>query len=337
MLFPRWPSETISAHVSNLPYPCDNELWDCATIEEWAELATSFQQTTLSNAADTILYDNPCALDSFRSRLSFTYLINCPPQDNPDSGTELDKIRETLARHHLSGRHVRTEFDIHALTVAQHTPLQSLLVVSGESWLFGKKIEHENKFAAAKSHLREWVDSHKSQTALRHATALLRMVFDIGPDTPKKLSVHETRNRDREMGMLHEQWCVYLAALVCWACTFDTSAPSSAPLSDLSTSSTSPTISTSTSPSIAPPTLTGYPALMDPDQADAEMRTFLHATDVDDLDDLPAALGRVKAQTRGLLEVVRTKTLAGSLGGLVTEASGVLYRLVEGRSRLSHF
>lgn len=335
VLFPRWPGETISAHVSNLPYPCDNELWECATVEEWAGLATSFQQMTLSDAADPTIYDNSSTLDSFRARLIFTHLITCPPHGNTDSGTELGKFCETLARYDLSGRHGPAEFDIHAHSTAQHTPIRSLLIVSGESWLFGRKLEHEETFVAAKSHLREWVDSNQSQTALWHATALLRIVFDVRPNSPLQ-PVNGTSNQGREMGMLHEQWCIYIAALVCWACTFDASA-SSAPLSGLLISSTPPAISGATSPYIATSTPTGYPALMDPVEAGAEMCTFLQATNVDDLNRLPAVVDKVRGQAKGLLEVVRTGKLNGSLGGLINEARGVLYRLVEGRSQLFHF
>ncbi len=71
--------------------------------------------------------------------------------------------------------------------------------------------------------------------------------------------------------------------------------------------------------------------------ADAEMRRFLQVTDVEKATDLPAARLKLKGQSRGLLEVVRMRTINGSLGGLLNEASGVLYRLVEGRSGLSRF
>lgn len=328
----------VSAHISNLPYPCENELWECRSVEGWAELATSYQQINLSAAASLIMSDNPSSLDSFRSRLIIAYLTTSPSHDGRDSDIELAAFCENLTKHDPSGRYARTDFDIHIHTAAQNTPIRSLLIVSGESWLFGKKLEHEGDFHAAKSQLREWVGSSKAQAALWHATALLRIAFNVGPDTPDQPAC-EIGSQDWSIGMLHERWCICLAALICWACTFDESTSTelfaASPIA--STSILSPILSGTTSPATTASSTTGYPSLMNPVDADVGMRSFLHLTDVHDPSDLPAALVEVKDQTRGLLEVVRTRKINGSSGGLLNEACGVLYRLAEGRSTLSHF
>lgn len=336
VLFPRWSNETTSAQASTLPFPCDNQLWECANIEQWAELAKPYHQANLSSAADSAVEGNMNSLDSFRSRLILAHLVIRRTSEGKDPDVALATFHKTLAEHTRPGQYASTEFDIHAYSAAQNSPLRDLLIVSGESWLFGKKLENEDDFHAAKFRLRGWVGSSKAQTALWHATALLRMVFNANAAVPP---ASEIGTQDREMKVPHEQWCVYIAALVCWACTVDVS-PSEP--SDSSTSLKSPaTISRAASPAAPTPVSIGYPPIMDPIEADAQTRSFLQVTDVEDASNLSNALGAtetaVAGQIKGLLEAVRTRKINGTLGGLLNEGAGVLYRLVEGRSRLSRF
>ena len=67
------------------------------------------------------------------------------------------------------------------------------------------------------------------------------------------------------------------------------------------------------------------------------MREFLKATDVETPEDILGIDPQVLGRMHGLLEVIRVNKIGPLLGGLMNEAERVLYRLVEGRSRLSHF
>lgn len=67
------------------------------------------------------------------------------------------------------------------------------------------------------------------------------------------------------------------------------------------------------------------------------MRDYLQTTNVESADDVLRLDPAVFANTHGLLEIVRLQEIVLFLGGLMNEAERVLYRLVEGRSRLSHF
>ena len=308
-------------------------------MEAWAELATSKQQTSkqqvnLSAGADPTVYEKSSSMDPFRSRLIHTYLATSQSNNERNPDTEVAAFCQSLTRHDHPRNYAHTRFDKHAHTAAQHTPIRSLLIVSGESWLFGKKVEKEDDFRAAKAQLREWVGSSKAQAAWWHAAALLRLVLILQPDPARDIGI-----QDHTMGMLHEGWCVYIAALTSWAGAFDGSAATRpfAPSPVASTSLDRPITTPGPSSATPGPSATGYPPLMNAIDADAEMRRFLQVTDVEKATDLPAARLKLKGQSRGLLEVVRMRTINGSLGGLLNEASGVLYRLVEGRSGLSRF
>ncbi len=349
VLFPRWPKEAFAANTSTLPFPCDDELWACGSIEEWAELAASRKQMHLSAAADLVIHGDADLLDVFRSGLIVAFLSTHPSLSNTDAEAGLAACRENLSRYGTPREHIHTEFDIHAHIALQNTPIRSLLTVSGESWLFGKKLENEHDFHAAKTRLREWVASEKAELALWHASHLLRLAFTVEcPDgvleqSPDKIA--GSQDRELHTSMLHEQWCIYISALICWACAFDEthSDPSVADPATLYTATAieEPPLSgttTTTTLTTSSASATGYPLLMDPLAAAADLQHFLQTTDTHAMSDLRAALASVRGQpVRGLLEAVRTRKIEGPLGGLLSEATAVLHRLVEGRSRLSSF
>ena len=67
------------------------------------------------------------------------------------------------------------------------------------------------------------------------------------------------------------------------------------------------------------------------------MREFLHITNVERVENLSQIDPHIFGQVHGLLEIIRLNKIGHFLGGLMNDAERVLYRLVEGRSRLSHF
>lgn len=348
-------------------------------MHQWADLAALHPPTpTLSAAAAAAGSDAGAdPVDAFRARLIFAYLSSRPSGSGQagDSDSNIAAWCETLSRTRRDDGDdgggdpatqmvgMQMQFDMHAQLAAQKTPMRSLLIVSGESWLFGKKVEREDDFAVAKTELSGWVGSSGAYGALWHATRLLRLVFCNGD------AEHQDGDRDRDLKMVHEQWCIYIAALICWACAFDGGEVEASPLTPTSASTSTtvaaspigdlprpspaeeeqeeeeeedaeadddptPTATTpyppSPSPIDAPPSPLSAPA------ASTALRHFLHATDTNDTSRLPAALAGVRAGTvRGLLEAVRTRKMTGLLlGGLLNEAEGVLRRLVEEEGRI---
>ncbi|EXJ59921.1 hypothetical protein A1O7_04068 [Cladophialophora yegresii CBS 114405] len=302
----------------NISLPCAEELWETSPIEDWVEMAGESDATgpTKSRSSQKEKASS-VRLDYFQIQVSLA--------NNP--GITLDQL---LPRNDQSGTAAaRLIFNRHARDMAKNTPIRQLLVVSGESWIMGKKLENEAEFQGAKRSLRAWVDSNReSRAALWHATQLIRLrtQFSSSGSTNTELSVsfHDTH-------MLHEGWAMYLAALVCWAYGF--TARTASDNSGHSSIVSEPTSNPSRSSSLS----SVHPALLDHGDALYNMREYLQNTNVKTVDDLlhlsPAIFGR----THGLLEIIRLEKISFFLGGLMNEAERVLYRLVEGRSRLSHF
>jgi len=196
----------------------------------------------------------------------------------------------------------------------------------------GKKLENEAEFQEAKRNVREWVDANReSRVALWHATQLIRSrtKFSSSRSITSELSVsfHDTH-------MLHEAWTFYLACLVCWAYGFSLSTT----LDNSANGSGAPSVvSELSNPSRSSSLASAHPALLDSQAAAYSMREYLQSTNVTTVDDLLRVDPQIFGHMQGLLEIVRLNKISLLLGGLMNEAERVLYRLVEGRSRLSHF
>ena len=178
----------------------------------------------------------------------------------------------------------------HALLLAALTPIHTLLIVSSGSWLFNTKVTDRSIWDAAKIDLRTWITSDEAARSVWHANQLLRLAL-----------------REESLHFLQEQWCMYLAALVCWAYGFAAyPSDSSRPIPDAITA----------------------------EVAEAQAWEYLSAMNVEGWEAIPQV--SIRWQTRGVLECVRAR-MVGPLGGLLNQAEDVLTQLVEDKSRYWEF
>ncbi|KIW74987.1 hypothetical protein Z517_11758 [Fonsecaea pedrosoi CBS 271.37] len=307
----------------NVSLPCSERLWETSPIDDWIAMASGSDAPSSSSKARGSRPDQGSAssLDYFQIQVSLAANPNLP----------LDQL---LPRKDQTGECAsRLIFNRHARDMAKNTPVRQLLVVSGESWIIGKKLENEAEFQDAKRNLRVWVDSNReSRAAVWHATQLIR--------SRAKFSTSDATNTDlsftfHDTHMLHEPWTFYLAALVCWAygLSASTTGDNSGQGSGAASTGSEPTSNPSRSSSLS----SAHPALLDSHEAAYSMREYLQNTNVKTVDDLLLLDPQVFGRMHGLLEIVRLNKVSLFLGGLMNEAERVLYRLVEGRSRLSHF
>ena len=302
----------------NVSLPCSEELWETSPIEAWVEMAANCEASKPRPSRQDP--SNAMPLDYFQFQVSLA--ANQGLSSEP-SLVQKDKSGESAAR---------LAFNRHVREMARNTPIRQLLVVSGESWILGKKLENEAEFQDAKRNLRVWVDSNfESRVALWHATQLIRSRAKFTADSTNTeflVSFQDTH-------MLHEPWALYLAALVCWAYGFTASTvfESNGQVSGAASTISEPNSNMSRSSSLS----SAHPALLDSHEAAYTMREYLQRTNVERVEDILRLDPQVFGRMHGLLEIIRLNKIALSLGGLMNEAERVLYRLVEGRSRLSHF
>ena len=308
---------------TNISLPCADVLWDSSPIEEWEGLAKTHQHLEQTTVDPFQPQDSTPRLDYFQTQA----WMQADPASLDRFCYEDHCVFLPLMVEHDQPRSSMT-FNKHAMNFIKHTPLRQLLIVSGESWIFGKKLENEADFRTAKQALRTWVStSPDSLSALWHATKLLRRQIKVSSRNQDVTATFESTR------MLHEPWCLYLAALVCWAHGLYPSLSFGGGTASGAASVTSAPASNRSSTSSS----SGHPSLMDTTDAAQEAQHYLEATDVQSPNELTNVdmgnLGRM----HGVLEIVRMQKILPLMGGLMSEAERVLFRLVEGRSSLSHF
>jgi hypothetical protein len=282
--FEQEPSCTLDFNGFFLPYPYSTETWDCHDISRWRNLVSRHLQPDLRF---WVTSDDSTAapLDAFQSSVLSCYRLHC------GSGLVEPSMRDTHPPWHRSPMtHVsQTGVIRHALVLSTMTPIQHLLIVASGAWLFNTKVTERSVWHAAKANLRAWVMTDEAAKSVWHANQLLRLALSEG-------SLH----------LLQEQWCMYLAALVCWAYGFVAHPCPSRTIPDEIT----------------------------PKVAVAQAWEYLSAMNVPNWEGIPQV--PIRWQTRGVLECVRAR-ISGPLGGLLSQAEDVLGQLVEERSRYWEF
>lgn len=179
------------SEMTDLPFPCPSDMWECWQIEEWYDRAKACEPLTLSSAAERAGSDATLNFDSFQSSLILSHIVTTQ-MHSLDLEDTLDRFNRNTSNGGSVGHFVRplqpprfpppncTVFMSHALLAAKYTPLKALLTVSGESWLFNRKIPQESEFRAAKEKVRAWVsDTEDVRKAVWHAVRVLRYAVAV--------------------------------------------------------------------------------------------------------------------------------------------------------------
>ena len=177
----------------NLPLPCSAALWEASSIESWLSLARQepLESYSFSDAIN-LGYSCNMASDAFSSNVAIAYFTHgavTTPVFSPQDF--LGSVQQTPQILYYS----------HAALLTTYTPVRDLLAVSGETFVVGEKLATRDQFVQAIADLRSWVATENAAQALIHARHVLRLACENG-----------------RIGLLLEDWALYLAALVCWAC-----------------------------------------------------------------------------------------------------------------------
>ncbi|KAI0421332.1 hypothetical protein F5X98DRAFT_361237 [Xylaria grammica] len=100
-----------------------------------------------------------------------------------------------------------------------YTPLRDLLAVSGDSWLFSRKILDPEDFQRRKVIVRSWSNSvHAGAAAVFAAKALLAFL-DTNDDTPNDYDLTGAKRKGDgpDMSEISDYWALYVCALICWS------------------------------------------------------------------------------------------------------------------------
>ncbi|KAI2254077.1 hypothetical protein LOZ10_006004 [Ophidiomyces ophidiicola] len=331
----------------DLPFPCSADLWECSDITQWVKLANDYEAMLLSGARDRVIQSASFPtidVDPFQASLIFCQTL--PNTNDLEDAMEVfvKKITEKPASDgsggvsHTGPSYIR--FMYHVLLAAKHVPVQALLTVSGESWLFSRKVS-EAEFRASTEKMQAWISNQaEAKRALWHAINALQYAIEADdPNLPiqarRQMSTDQQANTQiptnypnsrcpsdgthdnppaitdtsatsprfftSPLTMLQANWALYICTLICQ--TYENSIPSSSdPQSSISVHQYITTF------------LSSYSSL----------QNFLDCTTVPTHHDLRPVLEHIRA--------IIARNSSGSLSGagLLNEAGRVLMRLIEG-------
>lgn len=98
-----------------------------------------------------------------------------------------------------------------------HTPLHVLLSVSGESWVFNKKVARHALFTEHRNYLEEWSRSNNALIAVSFAARALRSFLNITPSSLLDATTFIDQIRGGSWSDISDYWGVHVCTLICWA------------------------------------------------------------------------------------------------------------------------
>ncbi|KAI1207142.1 uncharacterized protein F4807DRAFT_462874 [Annulohypoxylon truncatum] len=199
------------------------DLWAAQSSESWEVLLESWStnteptnlsgETTAEQVADAPYLDQTVFLASEALRL--------PKRPSPsilDLKAEVDETSTERITRLFPGSSVGNTY------LALHfTPLHDLLAVSGETWLFTKKVATSQVFQQHKRRLQHWCNTLHAGVAVRFAAKALLAFVDCSNHNVLNATVisnlEEEEGRDGSWHMLDisDYWGMYVCALICWA------------------------------------------------------------------------------------------------------------------------
>ncbi|KAJ6783340.1 hypothetical protein PWT90_04339 [Aphanocladium album] len=190
------------------------ELWEASTLDAWAKLNPQCPRLSVGEAIAQGY--KPLDIQEFSpfdaSVLLAAYSLQFPSRQNP---TRLDLIHD-LSGVDMSHMNVLNLFARSAVAntyLALHfTPLHYALSVSGDSWVFNKKVLRLAAFTQHQSQLSRWRDSGSSAAAAAFAARALVAFLGIGPDDKGNATTSNSPCND-----ISDFWGIYVCALICWA------------------------------------------------------------------------------------------------------------------------
>lgn len=105
----------------------------------------------------------------------------------------------------------------HAYMALHYTPLHVVLSVSGDSWVFNKKVLRPSSFSQHQKQLAIWRDSANAVVAVAFAARALRIFLDLDQQPSYQRAAVATGVNNRPHKNISDFWGIYVCALICWA------------------------------------------------------------------------------------------------------------------------
>ncbi|KAI1130075.1 hypothetical protein F5Y10DRAFT_135936 [Nemania abortiva] len=206
------PPIPLTKSTQNLWAAQDPEAWEALLSSGSAQLNTTFlsdEEITPSHVNTAPPLDLAVYLASEALRL---------PRRSPPSTIDLSASLDLDSTERIcslfSGHPVANTY-----LALHYTPLRDLLAVSGDSWLFSKKILDLEEFQQRQYNVRAWSNSAHVGAASTFAAKALLAFFDTNDNTLDASDPTERGENGAEWATsdISDYWALYVCALICWS------------------------------------------------------------------------------------------------------------------------
>ena len=191
--------------VSTLHIPLStemNDLWNAADFNAWSRLARTgrtlkFLSTTM---AQPLTSGHIASVSSFDAAILLA-----------GHALQLPDISQNMAIAFRGSGVASTYLALH------HTPLHELLSVSGDSWLFNKKVSQARIFQEHKQKLVDWSKSREAVIAAFFAIRGIVSFLNVDQTTVNEIHTGLDAIRVQPRKDISDYWGLYVCVLICWA------------------------------------------------------------------------------------------------------------------------
>lgn len=197
------------------------ELWEAPTAEDWSMLRGKSKPMTLESirletlTPSTIEKASPFDGAIVLAALAM-YLSN---RQNPKEPELVQDASQVAVNKFCIARLFPTSAVANTYLALHHTPLYTLLLVSGDSWVFNEKIIDLKLFIRHKKALNEWQKSGSAAVATTFAARALKGFLGLAYSLEgKESNLTPTQLRSSSSWKdISDYWGFYVCALICWA------------------------------------------------------------------------------------------------------------------------
>ncbi|KAH6604865.1 hypothetical protein Trco_006572 [Trichoderma cornu-damae] len=208
---------------ATLPIPLSMgtlQLWDAQNYQEWSSMSQSTMPATVGGTIlENISAADIASISAFDASLFLVaYVLQLPQRQSLTKINLLDDA-SSISTNHFRIVNLFPYSPIAMSHLALHyTPLHTLLSVSGDSWVFNKKVLQATDFMEHQRQLEKWRDSGSAAVAAAFAARALKLFLGLqrcaSKDGGASMPPQFQRTQQKEIS---DFWGTYVCSLICWA------------------------------------------------------------------------------------------------------------------------
>ncbi|RDA87947.1 hypothetical protein CP532_1717 [Ophiocordyceps camponoti-leonardi (nom. inval.)] len=191
--------------------------WEAAKAEKWAALDAASARTQMVGE----MLQRPLTASDMEAMPSFdaSILLAAHALQLPRrrKHTEVEVLEDPLRASQTMTKLFPRSPVAYVYLALHHTPLHWLLSVSGDSWVFNRKVRYARYFHEHQHKLDRWRTSGSAAAATLFAAKALKLF--LGLENGSDGNGNKTGNSNSRVAWrdISDFWGVYVCALVCWA------------------------------------------------------------------------------------------------------------------------